>query len=65
MMVCGCTCRTLHGTQLWASCAHGRPTTAPLVDLPALLALRGQRGAARQGLRSLVQDAARAVAGPA
>lgn len=37
-------CRQLCGTVQWASCAHGRPTVAPLVHLPSLrAALKVQR----------------------
>lgn len=34
----GPACRLLSTSDLWHSCAHGRPTVAPLVHLPALKA---------------------------
>lgn len=56
---------SLKGTQLWFSCAHGRPTSAALVDLAALdrLLLRTRRAAdssaaeraSLAGLRSKLQ----------
>ena len=36
----------LAGTELWSCCAHGRPTTSPVVDLAAL----------RRGLATLARS---------
>lgn len=59
----------LRGTQLWTQCAHGRPTVAPLVHLPTLLAvlarrravLASQKGGAASGTKRLSADTLRGM----
>jgi hypothetical protein len=46
-MQCAELVASLQRTQMWFCCAHGRPTTVPLVDLATLeraLQLRGAEG---------------------